>query len=235
MPVAVITGANRGLGLEFARQYLQLGWRVIALSRRTSDALDALAQGDALTILSPDLTNDQSLSDAVAEIDDERIDLLINNAGTMGDQSFADVGFGHQVFGSFDRAEWRRVFDINVCTPMALSELLVDKLALAERGIIVTISSMLGSNALNTMGNSYAYRASKAAVNAIMTSMGRNLAERGIVAIALHPGWVRTELSGDDAELDPADAVAGCIEVIGRLTLKDAGRFVAWNGNDMPY
>jgi len=94
---------------------------------------------------------------------------------------------------------------------------------------------MLGSNELNTFGNSYAYRASKAAVNSIMKSMGVNLGKRGIIAIALHPGWVRTTLGGPNAELDPTESVASCIKVIDALTPADGGRFMGFHGGEMPW
>lgn len=106
----------------------------------------------------------------------------------MGDSTMADVGLSHQAFGTFNRDEWLRVFNLNVCTPMAMAELLVDHLAAADKPVIVTLSSIVGSNALNTIGNFYGYRASKAAVNSIMKSMGMNLRERGITCVALHPG-----------------------------------------------
>lgn len=235
MPLAIITGANRGLGLEFARQYVDAGWDVVAINRHSSDALDALAETGRLRIIAADLTDDASLAAAVEQIPEDRADLLINNAGTMGKTTFAESGFEHQTFGSFDRDEWHAVFDINVCTPMALTELLAARLEAAEHGIVVTLSSMLGSNALNTMGNSYAYRASKAAVNSLMKSMGANLADRGITAIALHPGWVRTDMGGADAELDPREAVNGCIRTIAKLTPADSGKFFGYHGQPMPY
>lgn len=235
MPVAIITGANRGLGLEFARQCLEDGWRVIAINRRSSGALAKLAELHPVQIIETDLTDDESLAAAVKQIKDPSIDLLMNNAGMMGDASFAKVGFGYQVFGSFNRDEWRRVFDINVFTPIALTELLAEKLEAADRPVVVTISSMLGSNAMNTVGNVYAYRASKAAVNSIMKSMGTNLGTRGIIAVAMHPGWVKTEMGGADADLTPEESVAGMRRVLGALKLSDSGRFIAWDGKEMPY
>lgn len=235
MPALIITGANRGLGLEFVRQYAEDGWDIVAISRKSSSELDALAQQHPIQVVQADLVDDASLADAVGQIQVDAIDLLINNAGTMGDGSFAETGFNYKSFGTFDRDEWLRVFDINVCTPMALTELLVGKLEAAKNAVVVTLSSMLGSNALNTMGNSYAYRASKAAVNSIMKSMGVNLRDRGITCVALHPGWVRTELGGPDAQLDPVESVQEMKEAISNLTLDDAGRFLAWDGKEMPY
>ena len=234
MSVVIITGANRGLGLELARQYAADDWQVVALVRRSSPALDKLASGQAVSIVEANLVDDDSLGNAVDSIPFRTVDLLINCAGTMGDASFANAGLDYQAFGSFDRDEWQRVFDINVFTPMALSELLADRVAAAS-GKIVTFSSMLGSNALNQSGNIYAYRASKAAVNSIMKSMGINLAARGITAVAVHPGWVRTDMGGPNADLDIETAVNAIRNTIQSLTPNDAGRFLAYDGSEMPY
>ena len=235
MPVLIITGANRGLGLEFVRQYAADGWHVVTINRRSSEALDELAAIYPIDVIEADLTDDESLQQATGAIRHDAVDLLINNAGTMGDGSFADSGFDYQAFGTFKRDEWLRVFDINVCTPMAVTELLADRLAAAENPVVVTVSSMLGSNELNTMGNSYAYRASKAAVNSIMKSMSINLASRGVTCIALHPGWVRTDMGGPAADLDVVESITGSRQTIATLTPADSGRFLAWNGAAMPY
>lgn len=235
MPVLIITGANRGLGLEFVRQYAADGWTIATINRRSSDDLDALARRYPIQKISADLTDDDSLANAVKQLEYPLIDLLINNAGTMGYGSFAKTGFSYQAFGRFNREEWLKVFDINVCTPMALAEMIVDKLEAADNPVVVTISSMLGSNALNTIGNSYPYRASKAAVNSIMKSMGINLGERGITCVALHPGWVRTELGGPNADIDAPESVSGMKKTISKLTADDAGRFLAYTGKEMPY
>lgn len=235
MPVAVITGANRGIGLELTRQYLDDGWQVYALTRRSSDELDSLARPGSLTVITADLTDDASLRAAVETIDAEAVDVLVNNAGTMGNGSFEEIGFAFQAFGRFDRDEWQKVFDINVFTPQALCELLADKLASAERGVAATISSMLGSNELNTSGSLYAYRASKAAVNSIMKSMGSDLGKRGVIAVALHPGWVQTDMGGAGADVPVTDSVTGLRQVIGRLTADDAGGFFAYDGQRMPW
>ncbi len=235
MPTAVITGTNRGIGLELTRQYLGDGWKVYALTRSRSDDLDQLAETGQLVIVPTDLTSDEGLRDAVAGIKEAAIDLLVNNAGTMGDGSFDSDGFQVQAFGRFDRDEGRRVFDINVFTPQALAELMADKLASAERGVVVTLSSMLGSNELNTSGSLYAYRASKAAVNSIMKSMGHDLGKRGVIAAALHPGWVQTDMGGSGAEVQVRQSVTGLREVIDGLTPDDAGAFIAYDGTRMPW
>ena len=235
MPTAVITGTNRGIGLELTRQYLADGWRVITLTRNRSPELEHLSESGDLDIIDADLTDDGSLRAATEAIEADAIDLLINNAGTMGDSSFDKDGFSVQAFGRFDRDEWRRVFDINVFTPQALTELLADRLANAEHGVAVTISSMLGSNELNSSGSLYAYRASKAAVNSIMKSMGTDLGKRGVIAVALHPGWVQTDMGGQNADVTVPDSVRGLRNVIADLTPDDAGAFIAYDGKRMPW
>ncbi len=235
MPTAVITGANRGLGLELTRQYLADGWRVITIVRQASTDLEKLHSGDMLEIIIADLVDDDSLQQAANRITDDKIDLLINNAGTMGDGSFAEAGMDYQAFGGFNRAEWQRIFEINVFTPMALSELLAARLEAADAGRVVTLSSMVGSNAWNTIGNLYPYRASKAAVNSIMRSMGINLAPRGIIAVAIQPGWIRTDMGGPNAPLDAPESMQEFRTTIANLTLKDAGKLFSQDGSEAPY
>jgi NAD(P)-dependent dehydrogenase (short-subunit alcohol dehydrogenase family) len=235
MPTAVITGANRGLGLELSRQYIEDGWQVYAINRSSSDAMRELMKSNRLVVIDADLTNDDSLRAAAAQVDVAAIDLLVNNAGMMGDGSFAEIGFSYQTFGTFDRDEWHRIFDINICTPMALTELLVDKLEAADLGCVVTLSSELGSNEHNTMGNFYPYRASKAAVNSMMKSMGYNLKDRGIVAVAIQPGWVRTDMGGPKGALEAGDSIRGVRETLSKLTLEDNGKLFNYDGEEAPY
>lgn len=235
MPTVLITGANRGLGLELTRQYLDRGWSVIGASRGSSPELDELSEQPRFEAYRLNLTDDVALSDFAAAIGERRIDVLLNNAGTMGRHSFAELGLKSGRFGSFDRSEWHGILDINLCTPMRLAELLVDQVAAGDRGRIITISSMLGSMGLNTVGGLYAYRASKAAVNAMMKSMAIDLAARGIIAIALHPGFVRTDMSGPMADIEAADSAAGMIRVIDDVTLEDSGKVLAWDGSELPW
>lgn len=235
MTTAVITGANRGIGLEFTKQYAANGWKIYAIVRQSSTELDALAETQDVKIIQAQLTNDDSLADAASQVDCGSIDLLINNAGTMGRGSFAESGLEYQKFGTFDREEWAEVFDINVFTPLAVVELLHEKLKLAGKSVVVTLSSMLGSNVLNSHGNMYAYRASKAAVNSLTKSLGVNLKADGIISVAMHPGWVQTAMGGEQADLSTQESVAGMRRVIARLAMKDAGRFMSWDGKEMPY
>lgn len=235
MPTVLITGTNRGLGLEMTRQYTDRGWSVIALNRSASPALDALREDRDIELHLADLTDDEALAAVAAELEGRPIDVLVNNAGTMGRKGFADGGLKASGFGGFDREDWHDVWDINVCTPQRVAELFVDNVAAADNGRIVTISSMLGSMKLNTVGGLYVYRATKAGVNAIMRSMGIDLAERGVIAVAMHPGWVKTDMGGPNADIEPQESIRGMISVIDELTPGDAGKCLAWNGDVLPW
>jgi NAD(P)-dependent dehydrogenase (short-subunit alcohol dehydrogenase family) len=233
-PTVLITGANRGLGLGLVRAYLEDDWDVIAVSRSSSAELDKIANSQ-LSVQLCDLTDDNDLTGLAATLGEEPLDVLINNAGRMARSGSVASEDSQQSFGHFDRALWHDMFDINLFTPMRLAELLAGNLARAERGRIVTISSMLGSMELNTSGGIYAYRASKAGVNAIMKSMSVDLAERGITAIAQHPGWVRTDMGGPGADIDIETSVNGMKAVIDGLTPADSGKLLSYDGSVMPW
>jgi NAD(P)-dependent dehydrogenase (short-subunit alcohol dehydrogenase family) len=230
----LITGANRGLGLGLARVYLEDGWTVIALNRRSSPELESLQNG-RLDIRLCDLADDDQLEAMAKSLADRPIDVLINNAGRMIKTDSVESTGSVQGFGHFDRTLWRQVFDINVFTAMYLAELFAGNLERAERGRIVTLSSMLGSMTMNTHGGIYAYRASKAGVNAIVKSMSIDLAGRGITAIAQHPGWVQTDMGGKGADIDVRTSVTGMKAVIDGLSLQDSGKFFSYDGSELPW
>jgi NAD(P)-dependent dehydrogenase (short-subunit alcohol dehydrogenase family) len=230
----LITGTNRGLGLGLVRAYLEDGWKVIAVNRSQSAELDELSS-DHLTIMYCDLTDDDELARVADSLGENPLDVLINNAGRMARSGFVASDQSSQGFGHFDRALWHDMFNINLFTPMRLAELLAGNLARAERGRIVTISSMLGSMELNTSGGIYAYRASKAGVNAIIKSMSVDLADRGIIAIAQHPGWVRTDMGGPGADIEIETSVNGMKTVIDGLTPADSGKLLSYDGSVMPW
>lgn len=236
MSTVLITGANRGLGLEFSRQYSKDGWKVLACCRKPSPELEALAAADEnVHIHALDVADHASIDALAADLGDEPIDLLLNNAGMYGSVSFAEGGVPHQAFGNTDYADWERVMRVNVFGPMKMAETFVENVARSEHKKIVTLSSMLGSMGLNNIGGMYAYRTSKAAVNMMMHSMGINLAERGIIAVAMHPGWAKTAMGGPDADIEPEEGVSGVMKVIAELTQNDIGRLTAYDGQVMPY
>jgi NAD(P)-dependent dehydrogenase (short-subunit alcohol dehydrogenase family) len=234
METVLITGANRGLGLGLARVYREDGWRVIAVARRPSDELLALEDG-MLEVWQRDLTDDDALEDLADSLAGRRLDVLINNAGRMAKPAGTRPGESVQGFGWFDRELLHDVFDINLFTPMRLVELFADRIARSGRGRIVNLSSTLGSIGLNDSGGLYAYRASKAGLNAITRSMAADLAGERVIAVAMHPGWVRTDMGGSKADLDIDTSVRGIKRVVDGLQPADSGRFLAWDGSELPW
>jgi NAD(P)-dependent dehydrogenase (short-subunit alcohol dehydrogenase family) len=228
MPSALITGANRGLGLEFARQYLAEGWQVYVTCRDPDSASElqrlADASDDKLQILALDVTDPASVKSAAAELDGQAIDLLLNNAGIGGPRG--------QTIGNIDYEAWMKVLDVNTMGPMRVSEAFVDHVAKSERKLIVTLTSGMGSLADNTSGGSIAYRSSKAAVNMVMRSLAIDLAPRGIVCVVVNPGWVQTEMGGTHATLTPAQSVTKLRSLIETLGPAQSGKFFNYNGRE---
>lgn len=236
MSTVLITGANRGLGLEFSAQYAAADWKVIACCRQVSAELQRLEQQyPKLTTEILDVADHASIDALASRLAGEAIDVLLNNAGMYGSQSFADGGVAHQAFGDTDFANWENVLRVNLFGPMKMSEAFVSHVERSEQKKIVTLSSMLGAMGLNSIGGMYAYRTSKAAVNMMMHSMGIDLAGRGILAVAVHPGWARTDMGGPQAEIDAAEGVAGAIAVIDGLDESNLGQLNAYDGSVMPY
>ncbi len=237
MATALITGINRGLGLELTRQYLTAGWQIIGTCRSSSPALDELAgtYANKLRIAQADMLDLASLEALKAELGATPIDVLILSAGTMGKLDFGASGMDDGGFQQLDYDDWATVMAINVLAPMRLAELLVDNVAASDERKIVAFSSMLGSNALNQNGGLYTYRSSKAALNAVVRSLGHDLAERNISVLAIHPGWVRTDMGGPNASLTAEQSVSGIINVIAKLGPDKTGQFMSYTGEDMPW
>ncbi len=231
MPTVLVTGASRGLGLEFARQYGAEGWEVLACARapERAEALQALASSPGkVAVHALDVTDFGAIDALAGRLQDVPIDLLINNAGTMGSRG--------GTFGSSDFADWDDAFRLNTFAPMKMAEAFAPHVARSADKKIVSISTIMASMARNSMGGFYAYRASKAALNAIMVSLAIDLGRRhGIVAAALHPGWVRTDMGGPRAEIDPRTSVEGMRRVIAGLTREQAGRFWGYDGSELPW
>jgi NAD(P)-dependent dehydrogenase (short-subunit alcohol dehydrogenase family) len=225
MPSTVITGANRGIGLEFARQFGRDGWRVFAACREPKRA-------SALKILKGDVRvhrldiGDFAAIDAFArELKGQAIDVLINNAGVYG--------AGPQTLDSLDYEDWAEVFRIDCMAQIRMSAAFLDHVAKSERKVIVAITSSMGSIDDNTSGGSYVYRSAKAALNAAVKSLAVDLAPRGITAAVMHPGWVQTDMGGSGALITAEESVTGMRRVIERLTPKDGGKFWRYDGKEM--
>lgn len=239
MPTVLITGANRGLGLEFARQYAADGWRVVACARRPAEATElsdlARESGGQVTIHELDVDEHWQVEALARQLQGLPIDVLVNNAGVMGRETFAEKGLATQSFGRTDYEDWLRTLRINVLGPMKMAETLVENVAASEQKKIVTLTSVVGSVGQSSFGGLYAYRSSKSAANAVMKAMSVDLKKRGIIALPMHPGWVRTAIGGPRGELDVTTSVSGLRRVIAALTPADAGRFLQWDGRELPW
>jgi len=240
MPTVLVTGAARGLGLELARQYAADDWTVLACVRTPARAteLAALADGAGrrIELHALDLDDHGSIDALAAKLAGRAIDVLLNSAGTMGRGSFAAEGIAFGRFGTSDFDDWGHVFRVNVVGPMKMAEAFVGHVAASEQKKIVALTSVIGSIARNTIGSLYAYRASKAALNAVMRSMSIDLRRsHGILAAPIHPGWVRTDMGGPRADIDAGKSVAGIRNVIAGLDADRAGRFWMYDGSELPW
>lgn len=219
----LITGANRGIGLEFVKQYAQDGWKVLACCRDPQSATDlkTLAQSNThIQILGLDVA-DFSQIDAIAlQLKDQKIDVLINNAGIYPDSSFGDV----------DANDWLEAFKVNSMAPLKMATAFTSHIANSQLKKIATLSSKMGSLDDNTSGGSYIYRSSKTAVNMVMKSLSIDLKPFGIAVVTLHPGWVMTEMGGTNALIDTQTSVTGLRKVIENTKLNATGQFIAYDG-----
>jgi NAD(P)-dependent dehydrogenase (short-subunit alcohol dehydrogenase family) len=238
MPSILVTGANRGLGLEFVKQYAADGWRVHACCRDpgASPALRDIAAGSGGKVSVHALTLDDpaSVKALAAALNSQPIDILLNNAGTYGLKGFAEGGMQAQAFGSMEYDGWEHAFAINTMAPLRLIEALVDNVAASDQKKIFTISSSMGSIAAPPGGH-LAYGSTKAAVNFVMTSLALELRGKGITVMSLHPGWVETDMGGATAPLKPSQSIAGLKKIMNAASLATSGQFIGYDGNTVPW
>lgn len=229
MPCVLITGANRGLGLEFARQYQADGWRVIACCRSPEDAPALRALGVEVQAL--EVADAASVAALAQRLNGQALDLVINNAGIYG-------AHDRQAFGSVDSASFLEAQQINAFGPLAVTQALLPNLraAVAASGLarVGIVSSRMGSIA-EAPGGSYIYRASKAAVNMVGVSLAHDLKPDNIAVTLLHPGWVRTDMGGPDGQIDAPESVSGMRAVLADSSLKHSGLFIDYLGKELSW
>lgn len=224
----LITGANRGIGLGLVQHYLSQGFDVHATYRdaTSANALFALAANNAsLHCHCLDVTDYAKVSQLASQVG--TLDILINNAGYYGPKSY---GFGHT-----DVEQWRKVFEVNSIAPLKLVEAFYSNLAQSSVRKIACLSSKVGSMTENTSGGGYIYRSSKAALNSVVKSLSNDLSSQGFTVVALHPGWVKTQMGGSNALIDVETSVTGLTQVIENLTIPQSGQFISFDGQSLPW
>lgn len=217
---AIVTGANRGIGLELVRALVSRGDRVIATCRSTSVELRAM---DVIVEEGVDVTSDDSVAHLIRRLENQPIDLLINNAGILTRESLNAM--------DFDAIRWQ--FEVNAMGPLRVSHALLPQMGPGSK--IGIVSSRMGSLEDNTSGSRYGYRMSKAAVNMAGVSLSHDVKERGIAVAILHPGYVKTDMTGGNGHVGPEDAAAGLIARMDELNLGNTGGFWHANGEALPW
>ncbi|HFE37960.1 MAG TPA: SDR family oxidoreductase [Gammaproteobacteria bacterium] len=227
----LITGTNRGIGLQMVKTAVSKQWRVFACCRNphTAEKLAEVAQmsGGLVSMHTLDVADKAQIQALAYELRAESIDILLNNAGVYGAMN--------QEFGGIDEQDWLNTFRINTIVPMLIAEAFVENVARSERKIIASVSSKMGSIADNGSGGCYIYRSSKAALNAVMKSMSIDLAPRNIACVILHPGWVKTDMGGPYAEITTRESVQQMFHTLDKVTLDDSGSFYEIDGRLLPW
>ncbi|GAB2176835.1 SDR family oxidoreductase [Dongia sp. agr-C8] len=226
MPTVLITGANRGIGLELAKQYAGDGWSVIATARdpKQADGLKAL-KGD-IRIEALEVTDEKQIAALAKALKGTAIDVLLNNAGMLT---------GYESFGDTDTKSWLQTLHVNSIAPLKLTEALVEHVAASQQKKVAAITSGMGSIGTHASTGAYAYRSSKAALNMVMVTAANELRSRGISVAVISPGWVRTDMGGAGAPLDVKQSAAGIRKVIDKLKVGISGQFFNYSGENLPW
>lgn len=226
----LVTGSNRGIGLELCKQYADEGWQVHACCRQPQAANELKQLAEKIPHISLhklDVTNAAEIRMLAEKLKHVVIDILFNNAGVYG-QSDA-------YFGNIDAQKWLQCLQINTISPLKIIESFVTHVAASDLKIIATMSSKMASMADNGSGGSYVYRSSKAALNAVMTSVAIDLKPKNIKVAILHPGWVKTDMTGDDAEISTNECVNNLMKILQNMSLENSGGFFDIDGTTIPW
>ncbi len=231
LKTVLVTGANRGIGLGFCKQYIKYGYRVYAACRspESSSELLALKQKfpDQLDILPLDVTNQSMVAALPHMLEGRVIDILINNAGVYGPKGLS--------LGDITESDWLDVFKVNVIAPLLLTQLLVENITASQEKKVILMTSKMGSITDNSSGGSYIYRSSKSALNAVGKSLAHDLSSKGVKVALAHPGWVQTSMGGANALIDVKTSVNGLCKVIEELDEESSGQFFNYDGSLIPW
>jgi NAD(P)-dependent dehydrogenase (short-subunit alcohol dehydrogenase family) len=232
MPSVLITGSNRGLGLEWARQYAEDGWRVYATCRHPLEAAELqtmAAQDKRITVHRLDVTKIEEMNALSVELMKEPIDVLVNNAGVYLEK-YRDVELNKICY-----EQWLYTFQVNTLGAVRMTRAFYEHVARSERKLVVVISTHMASIADIAAPGAYYYRSTKAALNAAMEGITFELKTRGVGVLLLHPGWVQTRMGGAGTSLMPPESVAGMRSLVDTFTLDRSGRFFRYDGIEMPW
>lgn len=224
----LITGTNRGIGLEMTKQYAADGWQVVACCRDPQSAaeLQALASNHQnIKIMALDVANFSQIDALALQLKGQKIDVLINNAGVYPESSLSNVDFD----------DWTTAFKINTMAPLKMVQAFTQHVATSQLKKIATLSSKMGSLDDNTSGGGYIYRSSKCAVNMVMKNLSIDLKQYGIAVITLHPGWVQTDMGGPNGLIDTQTSVTGLRKAIAQLSMTNSGKFIAFDGKEIAW
>lgn len=224
----LITGTNRGIGLEFTQQYAADGWNVIACCRepKSADALQVLANTyKNIEIVTLDVADFVQIDAVALQLKDHKIDVLINNAGVYPESTLGDVNYD----------DWASAFKINSMAPLKMAEAFMPHIVKSRLKKVATLSSKMGSIDDNSGGGSYIYRSSKTAVNMVMKSLAIDVKTNGVSVVTLHPGWVQTDMGGPNGLVNTQTSVTGLRKVIEDLSLVNSGKFIAYDGKEIAW
>ncbi len=221
----LITGANRGIGLALAEAFNEAGYSVIGTARKP-DGANALRSVPA-RVMQLDVTDPDSVARLAADLGDEPIDILINNAGMVNEEApeFADVDVEQLVVE----------FQVNALGPMRVTQALLPNVMAGDTKVIANVSSMMGSMELNTFGCCMGYRASKAALNSFTKTLSVDMAGQGTIFVMVHPGYVKTDMNDGKGNITSEQSAAGLFSVISGLDASDDGKFFNYDGKSMPW
>ena len=226
MATILVTGANRGLGIEFVKQYLNGGNEVIATYRNENSSINLIEMSKErsnLKLLQLDVSSNKSLNSFEENLGDTPIDIFINNAGVYGPRNSS--------FGNVDEKNWIPAIKVNAIAPILMTQLIIKNIRSGADKKLIYITSKMGSIDDNKGGGSYVYRSSKTALNSVVKSLSVDLENEGIVVALIHPGWVKTDMGGPNALIEKDMSVRRMTEVISNLDISSTGNFYNYDGS----